>query len=517
MVYGEESPLLVSPPGNFSYDMATSSSIQQLLPDGYVWAPGTVVLADHHEPSSKAVLFPIPTEDPDDPLNWSSRRKFVNYSIVCSYVLWTFVQLDVGLTAWGPLMDELGISQFALNASVAANYAGLAFGCLVFIPFLYRYGRRPIYLFSVALQLGSCIYQGLVQNNTDIIVSNLLSGLGGAISETVVQITIADVFFVHQHAEMNAWYLIMTAVGAFLGPVASGYITDSQGWRWVWWYCTIFLSIQFVVSIFAFEESKYIPNFRRSSSQAPTVVADYGSTEDIPKQRTQRRGSVLNRLRPQLLRTKSQTDPTITKKTYRQRMAFTTTTNAPVVRHFWQPVVVLFTFPAILYTAVTFGIILASFAAETTIQATYLLEPPYNFSASGVGLMNLPPFVGAILGFPFGGYLNDKSIRWSASRNQGIYEPEMRLWMVLPFALLIPGGILMFGLGLAYVSLHNHHKPHKHKLTHNHTGRPLVPPRHRLWRLGLRLHNLLRRRPSLLHRLLPRRKSPSPPHPFTIP
>ena len=123
-------------------------------------------------------------------------------------------------------------------------------------------------------------------------------------------------------------------------------------------------------------------------------------------------------------------------------------------RHFWQPVVVLFTFPAITYTAITFGIILASFAAETTIQATYLLDPPYNFTAAGVGLMNLPPFIGAILGFPFGGWLNDKSIRWYAARNHGIYEPEMRLWMVLPFAILIPGGILMFGLGLAYVSPH---------------------------------------------------------------
>jgi hypothetical protein len=33
--------------------------------------------------------------------------------------------------------------------------------------------------------------------------SNLLSGLGGAVSETIAQITIADMFFVHHHAAMN--------------------------------------------------------------------------------------------------------------------------------------------------------------------------------------------------------------------------------------------------------------------------------------------------------------------------
>lgn len=431
--------------------MASASCIQQLLPPGYVWAPGTVLLADHQQETSKAILFPIPTADPNDPLNWTSRRKFLNYGICCSYVLWTFVQLDVGFTAWGPLMSDLGISQFALNASVAANYAGLAFGCLVFIPFLYKYGRRPIYLFSIALQLASCVWQGLIRTNGDIIGANLISGLGGAISETVVQITIADLFFVHQHAEMNAWYLIMTAIGAFLGPVASGYITDGQGWRWVWWYCTIFMGIQLFISMFAFEESKYIPDLRSITTEA-TVPDASGLTSDDPNLLATQQ-SKADQLRPHLLRTESKVSTKMQPKTYRQRMALVTPTKAPFFRHFWQPVVILFTFPAILYTAITFGIILASFAIETSIQATYLLEPPYNFSASGIGLMNLPPFIGAILGFPFGGYLNEKSITWYARRNQGIYEPEMRLWMVLPFAILIPGGILMFGLGLTYVSV----------------------------------------------------------------
>lgn len=56
-----------------------------------------------------------------------------------------------------------------------------------------------------------------------------------------------------------------------------------------------------------------------------------------------------------------------------------------------------------------------------------------------------------------------------------------------------------------------HHKPHTDTYTNTTTsGRPLVPPRNRLRSLGLRLHNLLRRRLSLLHRLLPRCKSPLP-------
>lgn len=45
--------------------------------------------------------------------------------------------------------------------------------------------------------------------------------------------------------------------------------------------------------------------------------------------------------------------------------------------------------------------------------------------------------------------MNDWSAKWLSKRNKGIFEPEMRLWLALPAALIIPAGILMFGIGLA--------------------------------------------------------------------
>lgn len=415
----------------------------QRFPPGYIWAPGTVALKDRA--STKVNLFPIPTSDPDDPLNWSSTRKFINYAIVCSYILWTFVQLDIGYTAWGPMIDELGTTVDLLNASAACNYAGLAVGCIFFMPFVHRYGRRPLYIFSNTVQLAGCIWQALVVTNGDIIGSNILTGLGGAICETVVQISIADIFFVHQHATMNGWYLLITSVGAFLGPVASGYVVDGQGWRWQWWYCVIFIGIQLLASIFLYEESKFVPKHGVPSPAAKTIVVDKNikdATTDLTSVESATTGNI----------TEAYVDPTIPRKTYRQRMALYTPTEAPILRHIYQPFIILGTFPAITYTALTFGAVLACFAILITIQAIYLLEPPYNFSPSGVGLMNLPPFIGCFFGFFVGGWLNDKSIMFLAKKNQGIYEPEQRLWMALPVSIFIPAGLLIFGIGLANVS-----------------------------------------------------------------
>jgi len=371
----------------------------------------------------------------------------------------TFVELDIGFVAWQDYQTELGFTIGLLNAGAATNYAGLAIGCIFFIPLVHKYGRRPLYLFSTAVQLASVIWFAKTYTKGDLVGSNLISGLGGAISETIAQITIADIFFVHHHAQMNGWYLIATSAGAFLGPVASGYIVISQGWRWMFWWCVIFFSVNLLVVIFFFEETKYVKvlvghNSNQPVNNAePTPMATINAGHDTTVQRLddtakQAEASL------SLERTRSENfiDTSIPMKPYRQRLALFTRTDGSIFHDFYQPVELLFTFPAIAFCAITYGSLLAWFAVLTSIQATYLFSPPYNFTAVGVGLMNLAPFVGTIPGTLVGGWLNDKSIMWLSKRNNGIYEPEMRLWLSLPSALLTPAGILMFGLGLNAVS-----------------------------------------------------------------
>lgn len=394
-----------------------------------------------------------------------------------------------------------------LNDSAALNYAGLAVGCILFIPFVHKYGRRPLYIFSAALQLGSCIWQAKVKTNADILASSLISGLGGAISETIVQITIVDIFFVHQHATMNGWYLGFSTIGAFLGPVASGYITDSQGWRWMWWYCVIFLAVTLLAIIFLFEESKYILVATGLVTE-PASRAQPQSVHNMESGLKTKSDTVAETPALEPISSYATATSNHTPKTYAQRMALVTKTPGSITHHFWQPIVVLFTFPAVTYTALTYGGLLAFFAIMTSIQATYMLLPPYNFSAIGIGLMNLPPFIGAFFGFFYGGWLNDKSIVMLSRRNQGIYEPEMRLWLAIPCAIIVPAGIIIFGLGLAYVS---YPRSHLHGIPKALivflSGPPLDCFGCRLRDIRLWLYRCKRYLSLLLHRLLSRCKS----------
>ncbi|KAJ5617874.1 hypothetical protein N7537_002988 [Penicillium hordei] len=363
---------------------------------------------------------------------------------VSFFVLWTFVQLDIGFTAWGPMQEELNYSIEILNTNAAVNYGGLAVGCIFFMPLVHKYGRRPIYILSISLQFAACIWQANMSTVGDLMGSGLISGIGGAISEIIVQITIADMFFVHQHATMNGWYAIIQSTGASLGPVASGYIVVAQGWRWMWWWCVIFFGVTLLCVIFLFEESKYIPCLDGRNVTANTQVTGEQS-------KSHKDGDAVDSKSAQeTSASRVNTNSDISIKPYSQRMALVTVTDEALWPHYYQPIVTLFTFPAVSYVAITYGSTLSWFAILTSLQASYMIIPPYNFNAVGVGLMNVAPFVGAVLGFPFGGYLSDKSILWLSKRNGGIYEPEMRLWLALPVAITSPTGILIFGMGLAY-------------------------------------------------------------------
>lgn len=58
---------------------------------------------------------------------------------------------------------------------------------------------------------------------------------------------------------MNGIYLAVVIIGNYLGPVAAGYIAVNQSWRWVFWYCTIFMAVVTLVMVVFLEETKYTP------------------------------------------------------------------------------------------------------------------------------------------------------------------------------------------------------------------------------------------------------------------
>ncbi|KAL6246098.1 hypothetical protein RBB50_007251 [Rhinocladiella similis] len=427
--------------------------------------PGTQRIEDLA--GSKILLAPQPNADPNQPLpspiltlsKRSKWRKTVHMTILCFYALMVFAILCVAVPLWQDFNTELGISYAVLNDSYATNMATLSVGCIFFIPLALRFGRRPVYLVTALIMLASAVWQAKMKTVGDMFGTNALSGFAGAVNEAIFQVTIADLFFVHQRATMNAVYLLLVTSGNYLGPVAAGYVAVNQSWRWVFWYCSIFMAVVTVFMVFFLEESKYIPRVVEGHEVVSATYQDQqndlAKVSSISKDRLESNPIDATEAANNQRRRVVEIDTAIPMDSYlkRHRLWSTekalTTGNRSYWMHFLQPFQMLCTFPAVAFCALQYGFLIAMLAILAVTQATLYPAPPYNFTPIGIGNMNLPPAIGAILGSIFGGPINDWFIVQVAKRRGGIYEPETRLWLFLIPGFCMPLGLFLYGLTIA--------------------------------------------------------------------
>ncbi|KAL3474033.1 major facilitator superfamily domain-containing protein [Aspergillus californicus] len=402
------------------------------------WPPGTIRLNDLTESESEVIPEPKPTRDPNDPLNWPQWRKHVNFGLVSYYVVMVMALVNVATVTWGPVNIELGFSFALLNDSYAAGCGALAIGGVLLIPCALKFGRRPVYVFSTAIQCGLAIWSARMQNVADLMLVNILTCIVGALCEVMVQMTVADIYFVHERGLMNTIYYWFMTIGTSLAPLAGGYITLSQGWRWVWWWMTILLGTGLVVFVFFYEETMF--------DFVDGVVADV-TTENDGEPDSKDIDAKCDAVPSDPI----QIDYAIPKKTYWQRLALWTNSPLPLgqaAKHTYHPFLIMASIPAVFYMAVEYGIMTTCTTVPVTTLSSVMTMPPYNFGSAQIGLMGIPPFLGSCLATVICGPLSDRVALYLAKRNGGIYEPEMRLWLALIFTPLVPAGLFMFGIGL---------------------------------------------------------------------
>ncbi len=87
--------------------------------------PGTVHLVDlehtmatrHAKDQKDIVLVPTPSADPNDPLNWSPRRKYLALICALLYTWFNGMALSVVYSVLVPLSKTLSITEADLNTS----------------------------------------------------------------------------------------------------------------------------------------------------------------------------------------------------------------------------------------------------------------------------------------------------------------------------------------------------------------------------------------------------------------
>ncbi|EFY94392.1 major facilitator superfamily transporter [Metarhizium robertsii ARSEF 23] len=381
--------------------------------------PGTVELLSRQKSGKEKVTRrPTPSDDPNDPLRWPMWRKMFNFGLLTAMTMAIFTGLSIQSLFFKPLRKELHVTTGQLLTAKAILLGGEAVTCIIFIPFAKKYGRRSLYIVSTAVW-----WTAYMQTATELYLTNLLKGLAGAINETAVQMSIRDLFFVHQRGTANGIYFAALKFGFSLSPMAAGAQATAFGWRSCYMTLGVFMTVLTLVFAVGYEETKFVrpaAGHKGSAEDDEHVVDADGALEKDDEKRT----------------------PQVPFPHY-LRLQLLTPTGESLWKTLYQP---LFTMaiPQVIFVAAVYGVDLCTITVSGSMKSIIFVEPPYNFTPRELGLMHLGPFVGSILGTLYGGFLIDAAIVRLARRNGGIFEPEMRLYFLPIPALAMAAGMAMF-------------------------------------------------------------------------
>ncbi|UZJ55695.1 hypothetical protein CBS101457_005015 [Exobasidium rhododendri] len=340
----------------------------------------------------RTILIPTPSDDPNDPLNWSKAYKCIAI-IQTSMSFGTEPAKTAYLYSCAALLQ--GVSMFAWS------------------PFITKFGKRPVYVFSFILYTATTFGAGACKTWKAQLALRIIAGAAAGAGELLGPVTITDIWHVHERGLAFAVYNAFLSVGVAFGLFIGGFITDDLGWRYLYWVYGSIIGALTLFVVFNFPETTYKrPVLMPVIEGAPRNI-DYSQQH-----------------------------------TYARRLRFFSGvyTQESMLHIFIRPFVAI-AYPAVLWAALvcagTIGFIVA-----VTSNVALAYGTGYGFGASQVGLCFIAGIIGSIAGIFVGGSFPDWLSKRLAKRNGGIREPEMRLWAIAPSLISAPLALALFGAGI---------------------------------------------------------------------
>jgi EmrB/QacA subfamily drug resistance transporter len=95
------------------------------------------------------------------------------------------------------------------------------------------HGRKPIFLFGLALFVGGSALCGLSQSMLELIIFRTIQGLGAGAVQPISFTIVGDIFEPARRARMQGVFSGVWGASAVVGPAIGGIITTTIGWPWV--------------------------------------------------------------------------------------------------------------------------------------------------------------------------------------------------------------------------------------------------------------------------------------------
>ncbi|MCJ1419401.1 hypothetical protein MMC32_005756 [Xylographa parallela] len=347
-------------------------------------------------------------DDTENPKNWSFMARWQVTAISSAFTFISPVSTSMTAPALGTIGRDLNIDQaFEESLTLSIFILANAFGPFLAGPLSEMYGRRPV------LQLFNLIYLafntacGFARTGPQLIVCRFFAGFGGSASTVIGAGVLGDVWRSEERGLSISIYTLITLLGPTIGPLLGGFITQYSSWRWTFWSVSILDGCIQLIATFFFRETF-----------APIIL-----------------GRRAKRMR------KETGNSALHTKWERPDRTFARIAAAALAR----PFILLGTQPIFqclaLYIAYLSGLV---YLALTTFPGLWVNNYHESISISGLNYLALA--FGYIVGTQACTRLIDIVYRrLKTTRGKGTGQPEYRLPLLLPGALMVPVGLVWYG------------------------------------------------------------------------
>lgn len=359
-------------------------------------------------------LVPQPSDDPNDPLNWSQSKKMAILTIMSTLAFFGSFALAVMNPAYAQV--GLALDRTAVQASYIGtiSIAGAGVACFLWSPLANVYGRRPVLLFAQSVAVAAGFGSAFAESYNGLLVGRLFAGLGHGAGFVLTAVVMSDIFCLHERGKMIGIATVALVNGPHVASLPGGYVATFISWRWTLILPSITASVCWLMLLLGFPETLYL----RGPGHEPPTGRDTFLGE-------------------------------------RRLWGFKSPNRHLRLVDFVRPIQML-KYPPIwavgLYAGVCFT--LGSVMPAQTVSALFRTYYQWNSAHTGVAL-SLSTTVGGVLGEIIAGPVTDRLMSTARKRAGGQVKPESRLHAMWPGFILMPIGLVIFGCMIRFHELKN--------------------------------------------------------------
>lgn len=165
------------------------------------------------------------------------------------------LSIDMYLPGFSAIAQDLNTDISHVSLSLTTYFIGISVGQLVYGPLLDRFGRKKPLLIGFGLYLLAALGCAMAPNISSFIGLRLLLALGGCVGMVASRAIIRDRYESDEIARAFSALILVMGVAPIIAPTLGGHIVAAYGWRYIFWFLSVYAALLLLVIFFLLRES----------------------------------------------------------------------------------------------------------------------------------------------------------------------------------------------------------------------------------------------------------------------